>query len=221
MGKNVQEEIKQIVSDAQEEFDLDAAVRGRSIRTKKVKVFTDEVTGEELGGAEVYEVIENGMPVKKIRTWGLTGKILDLSGTPEEEKRNAKEIKGLKAEVKAAADKLDESALIFELQAVPRIIKKDARRAARKALNINGKLTPDDPRWEDYTDEHAAQTLTRVVVSITQNSTGKVNKGLPIERARTLRNQLPETEFFKLDQAINELLWQAAIAEKAVEDSDF
>lgn len=220
--KDVPDEIQQIIDSSREEFDLDAVVRGRSVRTKKQKVFTDEVTGEQLGGHEIITTRNAlGVEAREIRSWGLYKQILDLSGSAEAEKKNAKQIKALKEEVKVLAEKLDETSLVFELQSIPPLIKKDARRAARKALNINGKLTDGDPRFEDYLDEHDAQVLTRVVVSVTQTSTGKTNKGISIERARTLKSHLPETEWHKLERAINELLWQGVIAEKAVEDADF
>jgi hypothetical protein len=59
------------------------------------------------------------------------------------------------------------------------------------------------------------------VVSIFDAEDDQLRKGITVENARALKELLPEWEYAKISRALNELLWQNSIAEKAVEDADF
>ncbi|MDF2506260.1 MAG: hypothetical protein K0Q52_119 [Microbacterium sp.] len=222
MSTDIPAEIQQIADNARDSFDLGTRLRGRSKRTKKVRVFTDEVTGERLGGHEMVEEINHlGLRMTKPRVWGLMGDIIKLQATPKSAEENAEQIAEMKKEVGALARTLEESALDIELRAIPRVVKKDAHRAAREALGISEKISPDHARYDDYVDEHDAQILVRTVVSIFDAEDDQLRKGITVENARALKELLPEWEYAKISRALNELLWQNSIAEKAVEDADF
>lgn len=216
------DEAQQIAQQARDEFDLGAMLRGRSRRSKTVRVYTDEAAGERLGGIQVETVTDQfGLESQVPRAWGIVKEIIDLSATKEDEKKNAKAIKALKEEAAVIQARLEESALDIELQSLPPIIKDDAVRAARKELGINEKVTHNHSRYEEYAAEYDAQILQRTAVSVTEVATGAVNRGISIETARSIKGLLPEYEWAKIYEAHVELLWQNAISAKAVEDPDF
>lgn len=214
MTDDIQQIAEEAVAEAREGFELEEVLTGTPSRFKTIRVFTDEATGEELGGVEV-ERNEQGLPTG-IRRWGLAKVIAELQ---VDEEANAAELKKARAKAKSLAKKLDSTALDIELQAVPRVVKKDARRKARKELGIKGHV-PED-LMEDYADEFDAQILSRSVVSIYSVAKDAKNRELTVAGARHLRNMLPESEYGRLDRAVSELQFRAVIAEKATSNADF
>lgn len=226
MGKK--NAIEEIVRETRESFDLGDFLRGRSTRTKTVRVFTDEVTAERRGGfAKTTETLSNGVQIPAIRSWGLVKELAEAQGEYDAlESKTTKEAKALKAkvatitdEIKALTAELVETSLEVELKAVPKVIKKDAYRAAKKALGINGKIS--DTQVVEFIDEHSAQILHRTVVSIKKESSGEENAGVSVESARDLVGLLPDSEWAKIDAALKELLDEQVIADQVVEDRDF
>lgn len=220
--------IQEIVDETRESFDLGDFVRGRSVRTKTIRVFTDEVTAERRGGFERGEqTLPNGAVMPTLRSWGLVKELAEAQTAYEEiSPKTTKEAKAAKAkverlteEIKELTATLVETSLEIELRAVPKVIKKGAYRAARQALGINGKLREEQA--SDFFDEHSAQTLTRTVVSITRHSDGARNEGISIDSARDLVNNLPDSEWAKVDEAINELLFEKVISDQVAADADF
>lgn len=222
MSDSIESEIQAIVDDAQDNFDLGARLRSRSVRTKNVRVYTDEVTGDKLGGAEIIEELNaDGIRVRKPRSWGLTAELIALKALKEPSEEQVEQIAQLELEIKGLAKKLESTAIDFTLRAIPKVIKKDAKRAAREHLGIKGKLSIEDPRFEDFLDEEDAQLFHRVVASFTDHEDGRTRRGISLENARALKAYLPEGEYSRLITALRELLWQNAIAEKVTEDADF
>jgi hypothetical protein len=210
-------DVQAIADQAREEFDLGAELRGRSRRTKTVRVYMDEVAGERLGGAELRDAVsEFGMPTKEMHYWGIVGERMKL-----DDKKDAAQIKALNEEAAALQKTLDDSALDIELTSVPKLVKDDANRAARAALGIRERVTESHPRVDEFIDENDAQLLQRCVASITKVGTGAKNKGLSIESARNLREMLPEWEWQKINEALKSLLYEKVIASAAVENPDF
>ncbi|MEV5068952.1 hypothetical protein MRBLMI12_000509 [Microbacterium sp. LMI12-1-1.1] len=224
MGKNnssIPSEIEEIITVARDDFDLGATLRGKGAMTRSVRVFTDKETGAELGGSEVFEDTSLGFPRPQVRNWGVTGQIVELSRTPELEEQNADEIAKLKKKVVKLAEKLESTSIELTLRSLPPIIKKDAKRAAKEALKINGKLTADHPRFEEFVDEEDAQLLHRAVVTWVRAEDDIERKGMSIENARALKAHLEEFEYGKIQAKLAELLWTRQISDKAVEDADF
>lgn len=225
--KNDDIDFEAIVDDARENFDLGDFLRGRSIRTKSVRVFTDEVTAEERGGYEAYTEEVNGINVPRIRSWGLVAKLAEIQDEYErlspKTSKEAKQLKGkittITSEIEALTAKLLESALDIELQAVPKIAKKVAYREAKKFLGIRGKVREE--QFVDLIDEQNAQLLHRTVVSVTRRSDGKRNEGMTVQSARDLMGHLPDSEWDKIEEKVNELLVQKVISDQAVADPDF
>lgn len=230
MGKNksVVNEVQGIANEARESFDLGDFLRGRSVRTETVRVFTDEVTAEKRGGFEATtRQLANGMQVPDIRSWGLVADLAEVQGklealeskaTKEARELKSKE-KALKDEIRALTETLLETALDIEFQSVPPVIKKDAWRAAKKARGINGKVAEVD--LEDVLEEQAAQLLVRTVVSYTKHGTGEKNEGITLKAARDLKALLPDSEWAKVEKVFGELLYKNVIGEQAVTDTDF
>ncbi len=231
MGKNKSaEEVEQAFEEARESFDLGDFLRGRSVRTKTVRVFTDEVTAEQRGGYEQWvETLANGLTVPRVRSWGLVKDLAEARTALEAiENKNTKAGKQAKAkvdeitaEIRTLTEKLLESALDIELRSVPDEIKKGAYRAARKHLGIRGKNGITEDNALELEDENAAQILVRTVVSITKHATGEKNEGVRPESARALKGQLPDSEWDKVKDALDELLFRKVISDKVAEDLDF
>lgn len=226
MGKK--NAIEEIVRETQESFDLGDFLRGRSTRTKTVRVFTDEVTAERRGGfAKTTETLANGVQIPGIRSWGLVKDLADAQSEYDGlEPKTTKEAKAAKAkittlteEIKALTAELVETSLEVELKAVPKVIKKDAYRASKKALGINGKIS--DTQAVEFMDEHSAQILHRTVVSIKKEASGEKNTGISVESARDLVGLLPDSEWGKINATLKELLDEQVIADQVVEDRDF
>jgi hypothetical protein len=222
MSDSIDSDIQAIVDDAQDNFDLGARLRGTSVRTKEVRVYTDEVTGEKLGGAEIVEEFNaDGIRMRKPRSWGLTAELIALKAVKEPSKEELERIETLKLEIKGLAEKLEASSIDFKLRAIPKVIKKDAKRAAREHLGIKGKLSVEDPRFEDFLDEEDAQLFHRTVVSFHDHQDGRTRRGITVENARALKAYLPDSEYSRLAGGLRELLYQNAIADKVTEDADF
>lgn len=217
---DIENEIESVVEEARETFELGNFLRGRSQRVKQIKLYTDEELGARLGGYEVTKKIgPSGLPIPDVRAWGLKGEYADLSLNDELKKKNAKRLKAIEKEVAAILEELDETSLTLELRSVPKVIKKDAHRAAKKALDITGKNIPEALE-EEYSDEYDAQILERVVTKVTRGD-GAVQHSFTAQDARELQDFLPESEYARLSDAIVELLFRTQISAKAVEDADF
>jgi hypothetical protein len=221
---------EQIADETRESFDLGDFLRGRSVRTKTVRVFTDEVTAEARGGYEEYvEELENGLRIPRVRSWGLVKELAEardaLEKIENKSTKAGKEAKAkvatLEAEIRSLTEKLLESALDIELQSVPDKIKKGAYRAARNALGIRGKNGITDDNAIELQDENAAQILLRTIVSVTKHATSEKNMGVSIESARALKGLLPDSEWDKIKDALDELLFQKVIADQVAKDLDF
>ncbi len=229
MSKKSNVDIEAIANDARESFDLGDFLRGRSVRTKTVRVFTDEVTAEERGGFERIYRIVNETRIPDVRSWGLVKDMAEAQAEYEGvENKSTKagrtlkaKIDSIEAEIRALTEKLLETALEIELRAVPDRIKKDAYRAARKALGIRGKNGVTADNAIELEDENAAQILQRTVVSITKYGTDDKNLGVSIEGARDLKGLLPDSEWDKVKEALDELLFRKVIADQVAEDLDF
>lgn len=238
------DDIEQIVQEAKGTFDLDEVLTGRPAikKTTSVPVYLDEEVGELLGGFD----IETGLGGQKQKVrWGVLGKIdekadelklieavienADKSDNEDDRGENYQtyiakrdellaEIKELGAEARKLQERLEQSALIFEIRYLPPIITKSARVEARKELGIK-KVT--DETYDDYLAEFNAQILTRATVSITKAATGQKNEGLSIEGARKLLGQLPSSEQARLDAQIDKIVFKSKIAQHLSLDADF
>ncbi|UOE45887.1 hypothetical protein [Agromyces larvae] len=216
MSEDIQQVAEEAAETGRKSFDLKARLQKRPLRHETIRVFTDEVTGEALGGFE--DVLDANGFVKSRRGWGAARELAELK-LLNKDGANDEAIAAKIAEMEALAAKLDETALDIALQAVPAVIKKDARRAAKQHLGIRGKVTDD--RADEFVDELDAQILYRSVVSIHDVESGETNKAVTIEDARDLLAYLPDTESGRLLAAVAKLQFQGAIAEQATAQVDF
>lgn len=218
--------IQSIAEEAREDFDLGEYLsdEGATI-DDTVTVYTNKKAGRELGGVEQVRVYDEltGLPRPDFRTWGVMGQIFELKRERDGDVTHADKIAELKLEAERISEKLEASAIELTLHSIPPIIKKDAKRAARKHLAINGKTpdSPDHPQFEEYEDEHDSQILQRSVVSIKTLRDGKVRKGLSIENARKLKEQIDEREYLKIKEKLIEISYRRQIGEHSVQNPDF
>lgn len=225
MANKKKDPAEEIVSKAREEFDVLAVLQDRPMRTRSIRLFTDEPLGEKIGGREyVADVNEFGLPVKKLRTWGIIGEIADLNVEYAKNPTDAvkRKIAALKKQVKTLSDELQSTAFEMELHDVPGIVQDVAERFARKVVGIKGRLPEEgDPLYDEYNRERDAQLLTHMVTSLKNNATGQTNIGISVENARALKELLPRSEWLKVIIAMIELLQERAIAQQGIEDLDF
>jgi hypothetical protein len=211
--------VNEAATEARGTFDLKARLTGGTKRTDSIRVFTDEETGEELGGQEVDGFIDTPVGrMPRIRRWGIAQELVELEQDNEGDK-NANAIAQLKERARELAKKLDESALVIDLQAVPPVIKKDARRAAKAHLSIHGKIP--EAREDEYIEEYQNQLTQRSLVAITDVQSGGVIRNPSIENARDLRDLLPDSEYGRLADAVSKLQFQKVIGDQATAHADF
>ena len=223
--------VEEIVTEAREGFDLRARLAGIAKRERTVTVYTDEQTGEALGGVQTFYV-QGTKLVDTVRRWGVLGKLdalreeaKELQKLDEVPDKAVADIKtraaGLQEEAKALREKLEESALVFTLRALPELVMKDARRKAYRNLGLKPKngLTPD--QQEDVVDEHLAVLVSTATISWTDRSNGKTQHSLSLDEARMLKQYLLPEEWRKLQEAIDDLQTRKTIGDAATADLDF
>lgn len=223
------EERDAIIEEAREGYSLRDRLRGVSVRTKTVTLYTDAVIGAELGGAED---LVDGYGLKGARRrWGLMGELdtavekaaaLQRQDDPDEAEvlAVASTIDDLKGKIPPLVKKLEKSALVVTARAIPQFVIRDVRRKAKKALGIKGKGIPE-ARQEEFGLEHLAQLVAASVDSWEDRSAGQKFSNMTLDEARALRDELPAGQFDKLDRAIGELSFESAIASNVTDTPDF
>lgn len=226
MGKK--DQFEAIVEEARTGFDLRERLLGASSLSKTVYIYTDAATGKELGGAE--DVKGQGGIVLNRRRWGVQGRLEEIKLRAEyllkQEDHDLDEISALEKEreelsKKAAAllKKLDKTALVFTIRAVPELVIRDTRRRAKQNLGIKGKGI--EGREEEYSLEYTALLLAASVEKFVDNASGETYTSLSEQQARDLRDYLPAGQFAKLDNAMIEVSFEAQIGENGTDSADF
>lgn len=229
MGKK-KSSYEEIVDEAREEFDLRARLAGLTKRERTVTVFTDEVTGEELGGVEVF-YYPGTDTVQNVRRWGVRGEqhalrdrlneLLKQEDFGKEDVAAAQEqAESLAKKAAELQKKLDASALVYEIRAVPEIVLKRSRREAFKNLGIKPKGGTTWEQDEDVRDEYLAIVLAESVVKYVDNASGATHT-LTLDDARALQQFLLPEEWAKLEGALDELQARRAIGDAGTADADF
>lgn len=204
-----QEQYDTLRSEAAEGFDLKARLQNRGLREGQITLYLDEEAGLELGSARD---VKNQLQIVVGRVQeGILGE-LDKLG--EDDDRTE-----LEAKRDALIKKLEASALIVKLRAVPPVIAKSARRRAKDSLKIKGKIADD--QIEDYNDLYLAYLLSDTIVSITDVASGGVQGKLSYEDAKALKEYLPDQQFGRLDNKLAEIQFKDAVDESVSSDSDF
>lgn len=122
---------------------------------------------------------------------------------------------------------LTRTGLTVHMKAVPPVIQKDCRRLAKATLADldiwKGKGLPEvgtDER-EAYDDAQTAHLITKLVQTITDNETGKVNEEVTYSDAIALMGELPESQFSRLDIEMGKLQIKDAISRSIESQEDF
>ncbi|WP_406245799.1 hypothetical protein ACI7YT_12215 [Microbacterium sp. M] len=239
---------EEIVEEAREGYDLRDRLRNRLKRTKTVTVYTDDIAGSELGGAE-DSVDAYGIRHGR-RRWGIKGeldrlgevatdlerRLVNLTEILDENPDDA-EAAAQRAEVEAhiatlaekvAAEqkkitpllkRLEKTSLQFTLRTIPDLVIRDARRKAKRNLGIKGKIP--EVLLEEFNLEHVAILVAASVESWEDKGAKQKFTSLTVEEARALRDELPVGQFTVLDKAIGELSFEAQISNLATDSADF
>lgn len=209
-----QEQYEELRNEAAATFDLKARLQNRGLREGQITLYLDEEAGLELGSARDSKN-QLGITVGRIQE-GVLGEIDKLD--PESESY-ADDLVALEVKRDELIKRLEDSALIFKLRAVPPVIAKSAKRRAKETLNIKGKVGED--RIEDFNESYLAHLLSDTIVSITDASTGAVQGKLSYDEAKMLRDYLPEQQYSRLDLKLAEIQFKDAVDESIASETDF
>lgn len=237
----VKAEIEGIAEEEKKTFNLKDRLHNRRARNETVTVYTDEVTGDELGGARDVRG-QLGQVIGR-RRWGVLGDIdllkseieiqqAVITSAPEEandtrEKAQAvideklAEIEVLKDKARPLIRTLNQSGLTFRLRSLPPVIKKDAKRQARKSLGITKKGLPEGVTEEDLGERTVAHLFVASVIDYTDHESGQVIPSIDLDGAIELQGHLPEGQWDKIDEAIGSLQYKSAIGDAVTDDADF
>lgn len=201
-------DIDQIVLEAKETFDLSTELNGRTMRKPKIiTTFTDESAGEDLGWY-----------VDPYNHTGVLGK-LGEARQADPGKEDTALIVELELEAYALLKVLNATSYTFTMNSVHDIVLDVCRRAAKKEMNIKGKV--QDDVLDDYSALVLAYFLTEMVQEYTVHSLGIKVAKLDLNSAKALKGKLPPLEYMKLDKAIHELQYTNAIGGSVTADADF
>lgn len=209
-----EDEYTTLRDNAASNFDLRARLQKRGLREGQITLYLDEDTGDELGTARDVKN-QFGIVVERIQE-GVLGEIDKLD--PEADDYEAA-LRDLEAQKAALVEKLESTALIVKLRAVPPVIAKSAKRKARETLKIKGKVA--DEQIEDYNDAYLAHLLSDTIVSITDVESGAVNGKQTYEDCRALKELLPDQQFGRLDAKLADVQFADAVDASIASDSDF
>lgn len=233
---NPEPNIEEIVAEIQDDFDIDDLLNGRSHVDSTIRLYTDEKTGQELGGSEV-DRNQFGLGMK--RRWGVLGELDEKKEIIERAEKAIKVMEDgdakalLEAEVEAEnakvvalgkragelLDRLNRTAIDLEIQSLHPVIIKDCRRRAKAALQIKGKVSEDQS--EEYMDQFNVEVLVACVSKYTIVGNGNTRDRITVDQAKNLYEKLPPSEVVKLDAKIDEIVFRSAIAQQVSLDSDF
>ncbi|MFT4258048.1 hypothetical protein [Microbacterium sp.] len=237
----MQAEIEEIQAEAREGFDFRARLANANNRRRVVTVYTDAAIGEKIGYA-VDEELPGGIKTGRRTRKGLAGKLdalyeeaealnkhfdfLEESGQeiPDVDVARVKEIKAqigkIEKELAAVRKDLESTAFEFHLISLPSIADRKARREAKVALGIKGKNIPE-AKADDFNAEFASRLIAASVEKWVDRQTGVTYTGITPEQVNDLRDWLPIGQYARIDTAVSELSFQAAIADGATDNADF
>jgi hypothetical protein len=209
-----QEEYDALRETAATGFDLKARLQGLAGREGQITLYLDEEAGLELGTAH-DEKNNFGITVGRVQE-GVLGEIDKLD---TESDTYAADLAKLEAKRNELIAKIQNSAFIVKLRAIPPIVAKGAKRRAKETLKIKGKV-PED-QLGDFSDAYLAHLLSDTIVSITDVASGGVQGKLTYEDARALQDYLPQQQFTRLDNKLAEVQFKDAVDESVQGDQDF
>jgi hypothetical protein len=193
------DEIKQVVDEARSSYGLIDRLKKRDMRTSKVTVFTDEVTG--------------------VKHLSLTQQIDKLAAAKDRSPEDDELLLNLERKKVDLERELKQSSFTIHLQAVPPVVARDGLRIARKTLGIKGEVPAD--RIDEVNEVSAAALLSKAVTKWVDNSDGSEHNELTLEEARALKDYLPLFESLRLNAAVDDLQYRNVIAQSVTSDSDF
>lgn len=202
-------------------FSLKDRLEKRGLRRVSVTLFLDENVGAEHKAvadrvaaidAQIAELNESidGQPeaalVRVIATAERDGLVAEREPLVQERD---------KLEAKLKAD-----SITVAMRAVPPVIAKDARRRAKVTCDITEKTIPED-KAEEFVRAYNAHMLSLVVQTITDSASGETVEGLDYEGAIDMANYLPQGQYVRLSQALNEVQFRDAFSQTIEGQEDF
>ncbi|MET4703110.1 hypothetical protein [Frigoribacterium sp. UYMn621] len=216
---NEAEEIAATVTEAKGSFDLKARLMKRGLREKRITLYTDEVAGEELGYAkDIPRVVLGSIVGNEREREGVLGEIDTLENADSLDAEQENTLVTLKVRANELRSALESTAITVDLRAVPPIIAEDARRKAKRELNLKGPGPFEDENWPAVS---MAKLLQVVITGLTDHATGETTKLISFDDAKALKDFLPASEYLRLDLAIGAIQFKTAIDESVTGSADF
>ena len=238
--------LEEIVKTTKKNFDPRERLRKRGLRRATITLFLDEEVGEQLGrdyprmnslgivvGHDRVGIIGDLAELAEVREKLVAAHERDLAAaTTASAKAKLKkdheealgDIDSNIAELEAKRDELIkqliDSGLTLKLRAVPPVIQKDCHRKAKQTCEIEGKGVPEDRR-EEVNDAEMAHLVAAVVESMTDNETGDTNNVFDYSDAVALAEELPPSQWARLDAKIGELQFTDGISRAIESQEDF
>lgn len=242
MPVEVREELKRINEVTKKEFNVIDRIKNRGLRRGQVTLYLDEEVGPELGWAHDARTLTGAVIRERAGVVGEIDEVLmrrELAVMSFEEADNAAEVAGSQARADRSSlaefdkeievlearrlelqEKLDESAIVVNLRAVPPVIEEDTHRLARQTLGIEEKGVPAD-REEEFKRSKLAHLMTKVITSIRSVEDDSESEGCDYDTAIYMVENLPTGQFHRLDLAIGRVQYTDAISRSIEGQEDF
>lgn len=205
------------VANARKSFDLKERLQGLGLRTGEITIYTDEVSGEELGYARDI-LSPNTLGIKVVVGRDRRGVLGQIDELDEKSETYAQDLERLSERRDELVTKIKESALTFGIRAVPPVIAKSHERQARKQLGINGK--PSDEERSNVTEVQFALLFADTITSVVDADGADAGR-LDYDAAKSLADYLPRAQLERLRDKVIDVQFNDMIDESVTSDADF
>lgn len=226
-------------------FDPRERLKKRGLRKATITVYLDEDKADEMGLGRAEDIVGAMNQFIRRERVGVLGDLdqareelerfeRQLAASEEDDEPNEKRIAQLESEIKSTQEKikrledrrdeilaeLEKTGLIFQLRSVPPVIEQDTRRKAKQTLGITEKNVPDE-KMEEFSIAQQAHLMAVMIQSVTDIESGEVNTETTYEDAIAYIEELPKSQFARLDQKMGELQFTDAISRSIESQEDF
>lgn len=236
MMTDIEQKMEEIAKVTKKGFDLKARLQNRGLRRGAITLYLDEELGAELGDVRILRDGFNNV-IGKHRT-GIIGQLDEAAEARDtivkefeaakvldsKAKLDTKQLDKTIAELEAKRDEivaeLTRTGITIKMRAVPPIIEKDTHRLAKQTMGIEEKNIPEE-KADEFNSIKTAHLMSRILQSVTDNQTGEVNEVLDYEDCVALMEQLPPSQFDRLDNKLGEVQFTDAISRSIESQEDF
>jgi len=216
LSEAVEAKVEELKSE--ESFDLSAALKGVSYPTDDVSIFLDGEAAHEYNMA-LHEIAELGHESAKLAAAENGG----ITDSPEKEEVDA-QIAELEARSAELLKQLAASRLTFTIRgAAPKQWKLIIKQWKRKGAKLEDDTVENEEERAEWISHKVDCDLLSKCIVKTTNAKGQVNKeAVSLEFIEELRASILESEWYKLQEAMNTLTFANGLFQQAIaSDADF